>query len=246
MTGVCVPSTGQCEYTPVTDGSHCNDENFCTTEFCMNGQCQVTPVTCNAPCMTDGCCNPENGQCQYTPVVCAQKPCMTDGVCNPTTEQCDYTPLNCCDSNPCTVDSCVAGSCVHTPMNCTRVGDSNPCQFNNGTCCPITGQCLYAEKPNGATCDDNNLCTKEDKCTAGQCVGTNTCCMDRSKSKCGICVSDCCAEYSQVLSFFGLHGGDYDVTEVGGGCCSESTVCCAPRSQSIFMYQGDHCVASKP
>jgi len=97
-------------------------------------------------------------------------------------------------------------------------------------------------KPNGTTCDDHNLCTTKDKCASGQCVGTNTCCMNITKSKCGICVSDCCSEYSKVLSFFGLYGSDSDVTEVSGGSCSESTVCCAPISQSVFTYQSDHCV----
>jgi len=127
-------------------------------------------------------------------------------------------------------------------MNCTRVG-SNPCQFNNGSCSPSTGQCVYAVKPNGTTCDDSNLCTTKDKCASGQCTGTNACCMNRTKSKCGICVSDCCSEYSTVLKFFGLRGGESDVTEVGA--CSGSTVCCAPTSQSIFTYQSDRCVVRK-
>jgi len=129
-------------------------------------------------------------------------------------------------------------------MNCTRVG-SNPCQFNNGTCNPSTGQCVYAVKSNGTTCDDGNLCTTKDKCTSGQCTGTNTCCINRTKNKCGICVSDCCSEYSKVLSFFGLRGRESDVTEVSGGGCSGSTVCCAPTSQSIFTYQSDRCVVRK-
>lgn len=235
----CDNTTGKCTYTPVVCANMpCMTSKGCNT---TTGQCSYTPVVCaDMPCMTSKGCSTTTGKCSYSPAVCTPMPCM-NAVCSSTTGQCSYTPINCSDSNPCTTDSCVAGNCVHTPMNCTRAS-SNSCQFDNGTCSPTTGQCVYAVKPNGTTCDDHNLCTTKDKCASGQCVGTNTCCMNRTKSKCGICVSDCCSEYSKVLSFFGLHGSDSDVTEVSGGSCSESTVCCAPTSQSVFTYQSDHCV----
>jgi len=246
MTGACDRTQNGCVYTSVPNNTPCDDNNRCTTETCINGQCASTPITCTAPCMTGGVCNPTTGLCSYTPLVCPPRPCM-NAVCNPSTGVCAYTPRDCNDNNPCTTDTCSAttGQCVHTTMNCTRTG-SNTCQFNNGTCNPSTGQCVYAAKPNGTTCDDANVCTTKDKCVSGQCTGgTNTCCMNRTKNKCGICVSDCCEEYSKVLSFFGLRGGESDVTEVSGGGCSGSTVCCAPYSQSLFTYQGDKCVVRK-
>jgi hypothetical protein len=246
MTGSCSTATNGCVYTSVTNGSPCaTDNNACTTDTCLNGQCAHTPFTCTAPCMTNGVCDRITGQCSFTPMLCPARPCMS-GVCNPATGQCTYTPITCNDNNPCTTDTCSAttGRCVYTPMTCTRTG-SNPCQYNNGTCNPTTGQCVYGIKPNGTTCDDANVCTTKDKCVSGQCTGTNTCCMNRTKNKCGICVSDCCEEYGKVLSFFGMRGGEYDVTEVSGGGCSGSTVCCAPISQSLFTYQSDKCVVRK-
>jgi hypothetical protein len=245
-TASCNPLSGVCEESSLPDGSTCDDGNACTNERCLNGQCEIVPVTCNEPCKTNGRCNPNTGLCDYTPVVCDEKPCMK-GVCLDTTGECSYTPLQngspCSDGNLCTMDSCVAGKCVSTPVNCTRVG-SNPCQFNNGTCVPSTGKCAYANKPEGTGCDDGNLCTTKDKCTAGQCVGTNSCCMG-TKNKCGICVRDCCTDYSKVLQFFGLRGSESDVTQVSGGGCSGSTVCCAPYSQSIFTYNSDRCIVTK-
>jgi hypothetical protein len=251
---------GQCVYTT----KDCNDNNACTTDTCVAGQCVNTPKVCNDnnACTTDTCvagqcvstqkdCNDNNtcttdtcvaGQCVNTPKVCNDNNACTTDTC--VAGQCVSTPLDCNDNNLCTADSCVAGKCMHKMMNCTRTG-SNVCQFNNGTCNPTTGQCVYASKPNGTTCDDSNLCTTKDKCTSGQCGGTNTCCMNRTKNKCGICVSDCCSEYGKVLSFFGLRGYEYDVTEVSGSGCSGSTVCCAPVSQSIFTYQSDKCVVRK-
>jgi len=237
MSGLCNPATDRCEYTPIV----CNDGNLCTTDTCVAGQCVYTTKDCNDnnACTTDTCVA---GQCVNTALVCNDNNACTTDTC--VAGQCVSTPLNCNDNNLCTADSCVAGKCMHKMMNCTRTG-SNVCQFNNGTCNPTTGQCVYASRPNGTTCDDGNLCTTKDKCTSGQCGGTNTCCMNRTKNKCGICVSDCCSEYGKVLSFFGLRGYEYDVTEVSGSGCSGSTVCCAPVSQSIFTYQSDKCVVRK-
>lgn len=247
MTGVCSTATNVCVYTSVTNGSPCaTDNNACTTDTCLNGQCTHTAINCTAPCMTNGVCDRNTGHCTFTPVTCPSRPCM-NGICNPATGQCAYTPITCNDNNPCTTDTCSAttGRCVYTPMTCTRTG-SNTCQYNNGTCNPATGQCVYGIKANGTTCDDANVCTTHDKCVSGQCTGgTNVCCMNRTKNKCGICVSDCCEDYSQVLSFFGMRGGESDVTEVSGGGCPYDTVCCAPYSQSLFTYQSDKCVVRK-
>jgi hypothetical protein len=239
MNGVCDPLTGSCYFTPIP----CAVQK-CKTGVCdpATGGCTYTPIVCPVqPCM-NGACDPVTGQCVYTPISCPEVSCMT-GTCSPSTGECSYTPKNCSDNNPCTMDTCVSGNCVHTSKDCTRTG-SNPCQFNNGTCNPSNGQCVYAVKSNGTTCDDGNLCTTKDTCTSGQCTGTNACCINRTKSKCGICVSDCCSDYGKVLSFFGLRGGESSVTEISGSC-SGSKVCCAPVSQSIFTYQSDRCVVRK-
>src|SRR5262249_60550454 len=77
----------------------------------------------------------------------------------------------CTDGNLCTqTDTCQAGLCVGAnPVVCTA---SDQCH-DAGVCAPETGLCSDPAKPNGATCNDGNLCTQTDTCQAGSCVGTN-------------------------------------------------------------------------
>jgi hypothetical protein len=46
-----------------------------------------------------------------------------------------------------------------------------------------------------------------------------------------------------VLKFFGLPGTQKDVSGAvgGGGRCKGTTVCCTPKDQSIFAYNGERC-----
>jgi hypothetical protein len=71
----------------------CNDNIDCTLDFCVDGiGCINTPddsfCSSNDPCLVPKC---ELG------VGCVQ------------------TPMSCHDENPCTIDSCVGGQCVHSP-----------------------------------------------------------------------------------------------------------------------------------
>jgi hypothetical protein len=73
----------------------------------------------------------------------------------------------CDDGNPCTIDTCGAGGCQHTPVVCDGGGDA----CNAGaTCDPATGQCVGAPSPDGTACDDGNACTDGDVCQAGACT----------------------------------------------------------------------------
>jgi len=105
-------------------------------------------------------------------------------------------------------------------------------------------------KPNGTICDDGNFCTIGDNCTSGVCGGPNVCCEERyppKKSLCGICVKDCGNQAYKVLDFFGLPGTEKDVSGAvgGGGRCKGTTVCCTPKDQSIFAYNGERCIGFK-
>lgn len=54
-------------------------------------------------------------------------------------------PAACDDHNPCTVDACSGGACMHAPV------------------------------ANGTSCDDGNGCTRGDGCSAGTCRGGESC-----------------------------------------------------------------------
>src|SRR5262249_7999598 len=95
------------------------------------------------------------------------------GVCDPATGACsspvksDGTP--CDDGNACTrSDTCQAGVCTgREPVVCSA-GDQ--CH-EAGVCDPASGVCSSPTKPDGATCDDGNACTRSDICQAGVCTG---------------------------------------------------------------------------
>src|SRR5262249_21281964 len=51
-------------------------------------------------------------------------------------------------------------------------GEPNAC-VAAGRCDPTTGACASGRRPYGSTCDDGNLCTSDDRCSAyGACTGT--------------------------------------------------------------------------
>src|SRR5207244_7516461 len=67
---------------------------------------------------------------------------------------------------------------------CTVVcNDNNPC--TDDTCDPVLG-CVYTPNDNN-TCSDNSVCTTNDHCSAGTCVGTPISCDDSD-----VCTDDSC------------------------------------------------------
>ncbi|UCE61550.1 MAG: hypothetical protein JSU63_07325, partial [Phycisphaerales bacterium] len=82
--------------------------------------------------------------------------------------QCTFTDVECNDDDACTEDACdpATGACVFTP---TVVCDDNDA-CTEDECDPLTGECVYTPF---VTCDDNNACT-EDTCDplTGECVFT--------------------------------------------------------------------------
>ena len=140
----CHPVTGECSYAAANEGKACSDGDACTMgEACAQGACSDGfPVNCNdGNPCTDDSCNQSQG-CQYDD---NQSPCDDDDVC--TVE-----------------DTCGNGGCISgKPLDCD---DGNPCTMD--ACDPLIG-CTH-EHGDGQ-CSDGNLCTTEDTCVTGQCVG---------------------------------------------------------------------------
>ncbi len=133
MSGACQPGTPPC------DSAHCNeasdtcaqcisdaecadDGNPCTDEVCSAGQCTHPPKTNGTSCSDGLYCNGAE-TCQGG--VCADglDPCVDLAHCNEATDSCNQcvSAAECDDNNPCTADTCSAGACVHTPLNCINV-----------------------------------------------------------------------------------------------------------------------------
>jgi hypothetical protein len=75
---------------------------------------------------------------------------------------CVYLPVNCDDANPCTVDSCNGGGCLHIPAN-----DGGAC--NDGDSCTTDDICTNGVCAGMSSCDDGNACTATDQCVSGSC-----------------------------------------------------------------------------
>jgi hypothetical protein len=161
----------------------CQSFNDCMTDaVCQNGVCTggvavVDGSPCNTagPCMTDGTCLSFPGVnisiCIGTPVddgtPCALLPhCFTSGQCS-SGECMGSTPVTCADDDPCTADFCNPqdGQCLHPPQCVTSdCVTSNSCDAG-GTCHPVFAQ-------NGKGCNNGNVCTGNDQCMNGECLGT--------------------------------------------------------------------------
>jgi WD40-like Beta Propeller Repeat len=134
----------------------------------------------------------------------------------PPANDCTANGIPCSDGNPCTVgDVCGGGDSVNPPTCISGsvapcADDGNPCTIDQ--CNPFTGQCgvpvTCADDGNpctddvcdlstgacgvpltGGACDDGNLCTTGDTCSAGVCQpGPATVCSDDGNP----CTNDVC------------------------------------------------------
>jgi hypothetical protein len=157
--GTCDPSNGKCDNPQKSDGSACEDGQFCTVDdTCTAGICQGGPAwSCPAP----------------LPGV----QCWGAGVCDEAARACtnDVLPdgTACDDSQLCTFnDVCQAGTCAGSPVICA---DPAPC-LARSSCDPTLG-CNVPPAPvaDGTACDDGKACTAGDVCVAGACSGTESC-----------------------------------------------------------------------
>ncbi len=156
-----------------TDDTHCDDGNPCTDDACnASGACEHTDTAAGGSCAL---ASSASGYCDGAGV-CAQ--CTDDTHCD--------------DGNPCTMNRCVAGTCltIEKPANqsCTLAdgssgycdgagsctGCTNDAQCDDGDPCTTdtcnAGSCQHGSAPDGTACaDDGDTCT-DDMCSAGTCT----------------------------------------------------------------------------
>ncbi len=234
----CAPPDG-CTY--VMNAALCDDGDACTTgDHCQAGLCVgAGVVACDDgnPC-TDDSCDPLSG-CAFSPNaapcddgdVCTDTSVCADGACvgvdpkacdddNPCTDDacdplsgCTFTAndVPCDDGNPCTtVDHCAGGWCVGAgALGCD---DDDPC--TDDSCDPQSG-CVHVL--NAAPCNDGDLCTIDDHCHLGSCIGGGLLPCDDGN----LCTDDACAPQSGCTF------------TPNTATCDDGSVCTT----------GDHCVA---
>ena len=153
-------------------------------------------------CVRSECTRAESAACDDG------DPCTAD-VCDPGTG-CSHAPLAgpCNDHDACTVsDHCEAGACVGAPRSCD---DGNTCTVD--ACDPTTG-CTAAPLDDVA-CDDDDLCTENERCVAGRCEGATTSCDDGNA-----CTSTACDPHSGCLY------APLDAACDDGSACSDGDWC---------------------
>ncbi len=177
------------------DGFSCDDDSACTSsDTCLGGVCGGAAVDCDdANACTDDSCEAAAG-CVNTP-----------------------NTLPCSDGAFCTVsDVCQGGACLGTPRDCGASGDA----CNDGLCDEDQDACVAAPVSDGTPCDDGGLCTENDACQAGACVGSpvaGCCSVDSDCDDGNPCTLDTCTPSTGDCS--------HDAASQDGQSCSDGQFC---------------------
>jgi hypothetical protein len=148
---------------------------------------------------------------------------------------CKWTPNTaaCDDGDACTAgDACANGKCATgKPIDVKTVcNDANACTDEG--CAAKTG-CTHSN--NTAACDDGSVCTKNEACAAGKCVGGKLADCDDGKP----CTNDLCDAVTGNCSWTGKTGACED-----GNGCTQGDVCqaatCVP-GVPITCDDGNSC-----
>ena len=92
----------------------------------------------------------------------------------------------CDDGNPCTVDdTCNEGVCLGLPKVCPGDGSCI-----HGACNQDTGECDLVLANEGQPCNDGNLCSFDNQCMEGTCIGIPALCDDEDPCTNDICMPD--------------------------------------------------------
>jgi hypothetical protein len=202
---LCCEATGTCGACCVADD--CDDKLPCTLDLCTTTGCAHVPDS--SQCSPGETCNPTNGceasvqcddpgdcpigdvcskpacsggKCEFSSCEIGQK-CCADG-CHGCCEAAD-----CNDNLDCTLDSCDAGDCKHTPDD-TRCSAGYECRPGDGGCSECSGN---------EECDDSNPCTT-DVCDGSHHCAHGSACTGKSKFCCGDHCAECCNDYDCVPS----------------------------------------------
>ena len=169
----CIQILGECRHVadpswiPCTSVSECADSDPCTTGICTGNHCvfEAVPNCCD---VTADCDDGKNLTEDYC--VLSLHQCGHFGGA-PADEICD-SDASCTFGNPCVVDACVNGVCVHTgkPKCCLDIFDCDDglsCTFNKCIDHLCVSSFLYA-------CDDGQSCTMDTLTAACACNFTQT------------------------------------------------------------------------
>ena len=244
---ICKPASG-CLVVNNEDG--CSDGNACTlSDKCKDSKCVAgASKACDDGngCSNDGC-DPAKGCTQTS----AQgQPCDDGNACTLpdacTASACQGIAIGCDDANGCTLDSCdKLKGCLHLPAAPTNCDDGNVCTINDqcggGVCmagaatkcddgeyctkdsCDAKAKgCVNLPLPVTTPCSDGSVCSQNDVCQSGQCVGVLQTCDDKNP-----CTEDFCDKTkgcdSKVLTGSACAIECYTESQCNSGVCKGAT-----------------------
>ncbi|MBI3249188.1 MAG: DUF4215 domain-containing protein [Deltaproteobacteria bacterium] len=255
-TTVCRTAAGDCDVAEHCPGSSptCPSDTF-QPPGTLCGSSDAT--SCDAPdtCNSSGACvdrvDPNGTQC-VDGDACTVGDACTSGACS------GPTPANCNDGNTCTDDGCTSPSgCIHVPntepcndgLFCT-VGDScsggacsgasaRDCssfdgQCRTGVCDELHDRCEGAPLPDHTSCDDGVVCTSNDQCVAGTCLGVPSACGD------GV-VSTTCSEQCDDGATVAGDGCSAECRLEPGWSCTGTPSVCTPQCGNGRVDNGEAC-----
>ena len=208
--GICAPEAGGCMAVPRDDGTPCGGDDRCLVAgTCASGRCTGEVTDCHA---LDGTCRV--------------------GLCDPATGGCGAVQAEdgtaCDDGDPCTVDDAcgVDGACLGHALDCGVL--TSACAA--GRCDPATGACVADPVPNGAPCEDGQLCTEGDTCQSGLCTGTPRPCEGTADGcQVGVC-DEATGACALAPALEGTPCDDNNLCTTGdvcvGGACGAAAVDC--------------------
>ncbi len=165
----------------------------------------------------------------------------------------DGTPIT--NQGSMTTGSTLVTSNAVTSVPITCAAPATPaCQT---VTCSLDGACVYPAINNGGTCSDSSLCTENDTCQNGACVGSTVNCNDDI-----VCTADSCNPQTGCVNnaaiMAGTSCGDGDACTIGDACnatgqcvggpardCDDDNVCtddsCVPASGCVNTANTAEC-----
>ena len=180
--GVCDNSNNQCVVALKGDGTACDDGSACTAEdACKLGQCAGTDKVCDdGDACTEDDCDSKTGTCGTTGVDLCQ--CETDVDCA------DEEDGDLCNGTLICAKSDKGNTCVVDPKTVVSCNTADDTACLKTSCSAKSGECLPKPADEGGKCDDGSVCTPDDACNKGLCVGAGSLDCDDKNG----CTADSC------------------------------------------------------
>jgi hypothetical protein len=256
LSSACDPQSGVCVQSH--EAGPCDDVNACTSgDACTGGACTGVEVYCDdgndctddACDQVDGCVFVENNVLCDDGTPCTVGDYCLEGECIAATGACECASAQDCipynDGNLCLGPlACVDGQCMPNPLKVTvcDAAENSACLEN--VCQSETGECALSPRAEGKGCDDGDVCTMSDVCSAGACEGQLLGCDDGNPCTADICGPDGCL-YPAVQAETPCDDGNSctpDTLCTAGVCTGGVNSCeCSTDNECKVFDDGNRC-----